>query len=97
MGVSRLTGTHSPERLKNCPNMNAVFRLLKIHEASLMCAFILSPSCLSFLIWRQHSCSPGPYHSTRLAGPAGASMMIFLFILTVGFIYEWKMGALDWE
>ena len=26
-----------------------------------------------------------------------SSMMIFLFILTVGFVYEWKKGALDWE
>ena len=25
------------------------------------------------------------------------SMIIFLFILTVGFIYEWKKGALDWD
>tara|TARA_B100000029_G_scaffold172761_1_gene169122 strand:- start:6468 stop:6824 length:357 start_codon:yes stop_codon:yes gene_type:complete len=25
------------------------------------------------------------------------SMMIFLFFLTIGFIYEWKKGALDWE
>ena len=25
------------------------------------------------------------------------SMMAFLFILTVGFIYEWKKGALEWE
>ena len=25
------------------------------------------------------------------------SMMIFLAILTVGFIYEWKKGALEWE
>ena len=25
------------------------------------------------------------------------SMMIFLFILTIGFVYEWKKGALDWE
>ena len=25
------------------------------------------------------------------------SMMIFLFVLTIGFIYEWKKGALDWE
>ena len=25
------------------------------------------------------------------------SMMIFLFILTIGFIYEWKKGALEWE
>ncbi len=25
------------------------------------------------------------------------SMMLFLFILTVGFLYEWKKGALEWE
>ena len=25
------------------------------------------------------------------------SMMSFLLILTIGFIYEWKKGALDWE
>jgi NADH-quinone oxidoreductase subunit A len=25
------------------------------------------------------------------------SMMAFLFVLTVGFIYEWKKGALEWE
>jgi NADH-quinone oxidoreductase subunit A len=25
------------------------------------------------------------------------SMMFFLFVLTVGFIYEWKKGALEWE
>lgn len=26
-----------------------------------------------------------------------SAMMIFLGILVVGFIYEWKRGALDWE
>ena len=25
-----------------------------------------------------------------------ASVMIFLFVVTVGFFYEWKQGALDW-
>lgn len=25
------------------------------------------------------------------------SMMIFLFILIIGFIYEWKKGALEWD
>ena len=25
------------------------------------------------------------------------TMMIFLLILTIGFIYEWKKGALDWD
>lgn len=26
-----------------------------------------------------------------------SSMMIFLGLLVIGFIYEWKRGALDWE
>ena len=25
------------------------------------------------------------------------SMIVFLFVLTVGFIYEWKKGALEWQ
>ena len=25
------------------------------------------------------------------------SMMVFLGVLTAGFVYEWKKGALDWE
>lgn len=24
-------------------------------------------------------------------------MLVFLFILTVGFVYEWKIGALEWD
>ena len=26
-----------------------------------------------------------------------ASMMVFLAVLTIGFIYEWKKGALEWD
>ena len=26
-----------------------------------------------------------------------ASMMVFLGVLTIGFIYEWKKGALEWD
>jgi NADH-quinone oxidoreductase subunit A len=25
------------------------------------------------------------------------SMVLFLFVLTIGFVYEWKKGALEWE
>jgi NADH-quinone oxidoreductase subunit A len=25
------------------------------------------------------------------------SMMVFLGVLTIGFAYEWKKGALEWE
>jgi len=28
---------------------------------------------------------------------AWVSMMVFLAVLTVGFLYEWRKGALDWE
>jgi NADH-quinone oxidoreductase subunit A len=36
--------------------------------------------------------------SLDVIGVAGFwSMMGFLFVLTVGFIYEWKKGALEWE
>lgn len=32
------------------------------------------------------------------AGAAGFwAMMVFLGVLTVGFIYEWKKGALEWD
>jgi len=39
---------------------------------------------------------------TKLGGGATGlfafwSMMVFLGVLTVGFIYEWKKGALEWE
>ena len=36
--------------------------------------------------------------SLKEIGPTGFwAMMLFLGILVVGFAYEWKKGALDWE
>lgn len=36
--------------------------------------------------------------SLKFIGTAGFwSMMLFLAVLTIGFIYEWKKGALEWE
>jgi len=29
--------------------------------------------------------------------PAFWSMMVFLGVLTIGFVYEWRRGALEWE
>jgi NADH-quinone oxidoreductase subunit A len=33
----------------------------------------------------------------EIGAPGFWAMMIFLTILVVGFLYEWKKGALDWE
>ena len=36
--------------------------------------------------------------SFRDIGPLGFwSMMTFLFVLTIGFVYEWMKGALEWD
>ena len=32
-----------------------------------------------------------------LAWPGVIAMGIFLFLLLIGFLYEWKKGALEWE
>jgi len=37
------------------------------------------------------------YHGDATGVFAFWSMMAFLGVLTVGFIYEWKKGALEWE
>jgi NADH-quinone oxidoreductase subunit A len=29
--------------------------------------------------------------------PGFIAMMVFLAVLVVGFIYEWRKGALEWE
>lgn len=33
----------------------------------------------------------------KIGWPGFFAMMIFLSLLVVGFIYEWKKGALEWE
>lgn len=33
----------------------------------------------------------------NMAWPGVIAMGIFLFLLLIGFIYEWKKGALEWE
>jgi len=33
----------------------------------------------------------------QIGMPGFTAMMVFLAVLVVGFIYEWKKGALEWE
>lgn len=35
--------------------------------------------------------------NTQVGLPALIAVMLFLGLLTVGFIYEWRSGALEWE
>jgi NADH-quinone oxidoreductase subunit A len=33
----------------------------------------------------------------KIGWPGFMAMMVFLSVLVVGFVYEWKKGALEWE
>ena len=94
--LSRITKTHKPyyEKLspyecgfnpigENVPtNFNIKFYLVAI-------IFVIFDLEIAFLF---------PWAVVlRQIGFAGyISMMIFLLILTLGFVYEWNKGALDW-
>jgi NADH-quinone oxidoreductase subunit A len=55
--------------------------------------------CLLFIIFDLEIAFLFPWAITL--GETGVfglwSMVVFLVVLTVGFIYEWKQGALEWE
>ena len=55
--------------------------------------------CILFIIFDLEIAFLFPWAVTL--GETGAfgfwSMMVFLAVLTVGFVYEWKKGALEWE
>ena len=59
--------------------------------------YLVVASCSSSSTWKWRSCFPGRSRWAPRASFAFWSMMAFLGVLTVGFIYEWKKGALEWE
>ena len=59
--------------------------------------YLVSLSCSSSSISRSRSCFPGRSRSRISALFGFWSMMVFLGVLTIGFIYEWRKGALEWD
>ena len=76
----------------NCAlNTSGLLRIAnKIASCKLKCAFALFDLEVAFLFpWAVTLSETGAFGFW--------SMLIFLGILTVGFIYEWRKGALEWE
>ena len=96
MGVSRLTGTHKPDPEK-LTEYECGFPAFEDARSQFDVRFYLV--AILFIIFDLEAAFLFPWAvSLETIGWAGwGAMMVFLGILTIGFIYEWKKGALDWE
>ena len=96
MGVSRLTGVHNPTADK-LSEYECGFPAFEEPRSQFDVRFYLV--AILFIIFDLEVAFLFPWAVTL--GKIGVfgfwSMMIFLTILTIGFIYEWRKGALEWE
>lgn len=96
MGVSRLTGAHNPTADKlseyECgfPAFEDSRKQFDVRFYLVALLFIIFDLEVAFLF-------PWAVSLSESGWTGWGSMMVFLGILTVGFIYEWKKGALNWE
>ena len=95
-GLSRLLGVHRPDAEKLSP-YECGFEAFEdarmkfdVRYYLLAILFILFDLEITFLF-------PWAIVLQEIGFFGFMSMMVFLGILVVGFIYEWKKGALEWE
>ena len=96
MAVSRLTRAHRPDAEKlseyECgfPAFEAPRKPFDVRFYLVAILFIIFDLEVAFLF-------PWAVAFGGLGWFGFWSMMIFLGVLTVGFIYEWRKGALEWD
>ena len=95
-GLSRLLGVHRPDSEKLSP-YECGFEAFEdarmkfdVRYYLVAILFILFDLEIAFLF-------PWAVALKDIGATGFWAMMVFLTILVVGFVYEWKKGALDWE
>ena len=96
MGVSRLTGTHNPTAEKNS-EYECGFPAFEDPRSQFDVRFYLV--AILFIIFDLEAAFLFPWAVVfkDIGLSAIVAMAIFLGILVIGFVYEWKKGALEWE
>ena len=96
MAVSRLTGTHQPTPEK-LTEYECGFPAFEDSRAQFDVRFYLV--AILFIIFDLEIAFLFPWALVfkDIGVTAIAAMAVFLGILVIGFIYEWKKGALEWE
>ena len=95
-GVGRLISTSKPDAEKNAP-YECGFPAFENAHIQFDIRFYLV--AILFIIFDLETAFFVPWALVlRSIGWTGfAAMMLFLGLLVIGFIYEWKRGALEWE
>ena len=95
-GLARLSGAHNPDSEKLSP-YECGFEAFEdarmkfdVRYYLVAILFILFDLEIAFLF-------PWAVALNEIGAVGFWAMMLFLGILVVGFAYEWKKGALDWE
>ncbi len=94
--IGALLGPHKPDAAKNSPYecgfeaFEDARMLFDVRYYLVAILFILFDLEIAFLF-------PWAVSLKEIGLTGFIAMMIFLAILVVGFVYEWKKGALDWE
>ncbi len=94
--LSRIFGPHRPTARKLTPYESGMqpygeaIRRIPVKFYRVAVLFILFDIEVIFFL-------PWAVIFRNLGGYGLAVMGVFFFILTVGFVYEWKVGGLEWE
>ncbi len=96
MGVSRLTGSHQPTEAK-LTEYECGFPAFEDSRSQFDVRFYLV--AILFIIFDLEAAFLFPWAVSlgEIGWTGWSTMMLFLFELIVGFIYAWKIGALEWE
>jgi NADH-quinone oxidoreductase subunit A len=94
--IGRVLGPHRPDSEKNSP-YECGFEAFEDTRMKFDVRYYLV--AILFIIFDLEIAFLFPWAvALKEIGMLGfAAMMLFLAILVVGFIYEWKKGALEWE
>ncbi len=96
VGISHLLGPKRTHPVKASPYECGMITLGPTHETIPIKYYIVA---MLFLVFDLEVVYMYPWATVfrGLGGFAFVEMMVFIFILLVGFIYVWKKGALEWE
>ncbi len=96
VGLSHLLSTFRPTPVKKSPYESGIPPLGDARERFAVKYYIVAMLFLLFDVEVVFLFAWGAVFS-RVGLLGYSAIMIFLFVLVVGLVYEWKKGALEWE